>query len=111
MRRVPFRVFVPALALLLAGCHSTMQVNTPATPRVAPAPGTSVVGGSIEYSSSGNSLLGILIGLGVVGAAMNEEFSPLPWRRPVPEMDPARSVQEADCTRPLPPGGGNLKCK
>lgn len=111
MQRVLVRILVPALALLAAGCHSSMQVNTPVTPRVAPSPGTSVVGGSIEYSSSGNSLLGILIGLGVVGAAMSEEFSPLPWRRAVPALDPSRPVQEVDCTKPLPPGGGNLRCR
>lgn len=30
---------------------------------------------------------------------------------PIPEADPTRKVSEQDCTRPITPEAGNLRCK
>lgn len=33
------------------------------------------------------------------------------YRGPVPPLDPSRKISVQDCTRPLVPDGGNLRCK
>lgn len=100
---------VPLLALLLAGCHSTMHLGTPSG-RVDSVPaGTSVSGGSVEVRSNSGPLLGAVIGLGVFAAIVQGDA---PLRAVPAEMDPNRTVREVDCTQPVDLStGGNLRCR
>ncbi len=49
----------------------------------------------------------VLIGLGLAAGAIHGGERP---ERP-PELDPARTVREQDCTRPLEDPGANLRCR
>lgn len=96
------------VALLLAGCQSTLHLGTPSG-RVDSVPaGTSVSGGSLEVRGGSGSFVGVLVGLGVFASMVQGE---VPLRRASPEPDPARTVREVDCTQPVEATGGNLRCR
>ena len=96
-------------ALFLAGCQSTLHLETAPASR-AVAPGTGTYGGSVEVRSSSGSMAAVLIGLGLFASAVHGDAS---RRLSAPlEMDPNRTVREVDCTQPVDlSGGGNLRCR
>ena len=49
-----------------------------------------------------------LLGLGIVAGAI---YSTETERDPPPELAPDRKISEQDCTRPIDPTLGNLRCK
>jgi hypothetical protein len=74
----------PAILLLLAlaaGCASSESMSE-------------------SYSGSGSSYRM----RGVPDNTLTAASAPVP-------LDPTRTVAERDCSKPLPPGGGNLRCQ
>lgn len=109
------RMFCLAFAAALAGCQSTAHFESaPAARGVAPGGGT--YGGSVEVRSGSGSIAAVLITLGIVSLAVHGEpgsLRMLPWSStgaPAP-MDPDRRVAEQDCTQPVDPAAGNLRCR
>ncbi|HEX6295255.1 MAG TPA: hypothetical protein VFZ74_01650 [Burkholderiales bacterium] len=49
-----------------------------------------------------------VIGLGIVAAGI---YAYETERGPTPQLAPDRKVSEQDCTRPIDPALGNLRCK
>lgn len=103
------RAILAVAVVLLAGCQSTLSLDTAPASR-AVAPGTGTYGGSVEVRSASGSFLGVAIGLGIFASMVQGDTS---WHRgPPPQMDPDRKVREVDCTQPFDPaGGGNLRCR
>lgn len=104
MRRAAFL----ACLLALAGCQSTLQLDSPrGTPQATP--GTRYSGGALDMRATSGSVAGALIGLGLIAVTIH---GGTPDRSSAtPALDPARSISEQDCTRPLEPSGGNLRCR
>ena len=103
------RRFLALLCLLaLAGCQSRLHLDSPrGTPQAAP--GTAYSGGALDVRATSGSVAGALIGLGLIAVTIH---GGAPDRiRAAPELDPARSINEQDCTRPIAPSGGNLRCR
>ena len=97
-----------ASLLLLAGCQSALHLESaPASRTVAPGGATS--GGALEIRTHSGSIVGALIGLGVFATAVQGDATP--GRATSPAMDPNRVVRAVDCTRPVEPAGGNLRCR
>jgi len=92
----------------LAGCggHSNVQFASSG----APATGVSS-GGSVRVQ--GTSTLGALFAIGVIAGASYASEHPraMPARYVPPPMDPARRVDERDCTQPIEDWSANLKCR
>ena len=104
MKRIAF-----AAVLLVIGCaHSDISLNagTSLAPP-PPAPGTSVVssGVGLQVNASGGVAAALAAGV-VIAVSFSNWFS----SRPAPEMDPGRTVNEQDCTKPIQ-GSGNLRCR
>jgi len=96
-------------ALFLAGCQSTLHLETaPAVRAVAPGSGT--YGGAVEVRSGSGSMAAALIGLGLFAASVQGDTA---RRLSAPlEIDPGRTVREVDCTQPVDlSAGANLRCR
>lgn len=112
------RIFLAGFcALLLAGCHAaSWRFNSPSGGQAPPA--TAIPQGSsqsVSISAGGENVLGVLLLWAVladgVRAYREAPGSPLESRWTSPEPDPTRRISEQDCTRPIVPDGGNLKCR
>lgn len=115
---------VTTLLLVLAGCaHTAVSVNSGTAVGPGPAPaGTSGVssGAGLQVHATGGAAAAIVAGAVVVGVAQQasnpqpassyRSFSDWFWGRPAPAMDPSRTVNEQDCTKPIE-ATGNLKCR
>jgi hypothetical protein len=103
------RALLASAVALLAGCQSTLNLDTAPASRIV-APGTGTYGGAVEVRSVSGSFVGVAIGLGVFASMVQGDAS---WRRSPPaEMDPNRQVREVDCTQPVDlAAGGNLRCR
>ncbi|MGE0874906.1 MAG: hypothetical protein AB7O31_09570 [Burkholderiales bacterium] len=96
-------------AICLAGCASDLHLRTAAATRAVPNPGGVNAGGAIEIRSASSSVAGVLVALGIFALVVQDE-SPTATQATY-ALDPARSVSEQDCTRPLQEAGGNLRCR
>ena len=97
-----------AFLLALAGCQSRLQLDSPrGTPQATP--GTQYSGGALDIRAGSGSVAGALIGLGLIAVTIHGGGPERPSA--TPELDPGRSVREQDCTRPIEPSGGNLRCR
>ncbi len=100
-------------AICLAGCASDLHLRTAGATRAVPNPGGVNAGGAIEIRSPSSSIAGVLVGLGIFALVVQGErpFTLQDAGRETYALDPERSISEQDCTRPLPPAGGNLRCR
>jgi hypothetical protein len=96
---------------LAAGCASRSQVNASSNTAAGgisqPPAGTTVTSGSAglrAQTAGSNSIAAALIAIGLLSAAA-------PPSERAPELAADRLVNEQDCTRPLEPSTGNLRCK
>jgi len=93
---------------LLAGCggHANVQFASSGAPQTGVSSG-----GSVRVQ--GTSTLGALFAIGVIAgnAYASEHPRAAPARDAAPPMDPARRVDERDCTQPIDDWSGNLKCR
>jgi hypothetical protein len=111
-RRALARAVVLPLALLAAGCggQANVQIQGSGVPGFTTVPaGTAASGGSLSASIQGGSTAGALLAIGLLGATVFSESDRLDSRPPA--LDPARVVNEQDCSRPIENSTANLKCK
>lgn len=103
------RVATLALALLVAGCSTTLQLNSAEVSSGGALSGQSGIGGSLQARSVSSLPASILFVLGLITiAADGPAYAPV---FPANPLDPNRSIHEQDCTQPLEIGGGNLRCR
>lgn len=115
------RGVVLSFVLFAAGCggHSNVQLASSGSP----ATGVSS-GGSVNIQ--GRSTVGVVIAIGILAGASyasdreyesygmqrrSSVFTPMQRDLPVPELDPARTVNEQDCSKPIENWSANLRCK
>jgi len=93
------------LAMGLAGCAHTSEMASSGadTVIVGTAVGLSV---SATYAGQSSPISWALLALYLAGASQVEGVAP-----PPPPMDPGRTVNEVDCTRPIADWSANLRCK
>jgi hypothetical protein len=111
-RRWLARAVVMPLALLVAGCggQANVQIRGSGVPGFTTLPaGTAASGGSLSASIQGGSAAGALLAIGLLGATVFSEGDRF-HNRP-PALDPARMVNEQDCSRPIENWSANLKCR
>ena len=104
-----------ALLIALAGCSTSVRVNSVSTG----AGGAQVQGQVHGRSLAAVILAGLLIGAAVEDAREERPFPSLSaffsdWMgidRRVPELLPGRHINEQDCTRPIDHTQGNLRCR
>lgn len=111
-RRGLARDAVLLLALLAAGCggQANVQIQGSGVPGLTTVPaGTAASGGSLSASIQGGSVAGALLAIGLLSATVFSESDRL-HNRP-PALDPARRVNEQDCSRPIENWSANLKCR
>ena len=99
-------------AIVTASFNSAATVAAPAsagTVTVVSTGGAASVAGALAFAA--------LVDAGNPGYV---EMRPSPsfgapygafWARPVPDLDPTRSISEQDCTKPLDLSQGNIRCK
>lgn len=115
MRLVP-ALLIAALAAGCASSHSRIDVGTAS--HGTPVAGTRVAGGAVrvEYPSS-SAAPGIVIltalGLLIYSEAASGANPPdrLGSGREAPPLDPRRSVNEQDCSKPIESPTANLRCR
>ena len=86
--------------ILFAGLVATLLSGHAAT--------TGSTGGKLGFSSDsghGNTGVGGGGGFSTTGRSTYREH------RPAPPLDEKRKVSEQDCTKPIDPTAGNLRCK
>jgi hypothetical protein len=112
------------VVVLLAGCsHATIDVgaNTSAG-SVVPSAGTTVTSGTAGLHIQSPALAAVVITGMVMAAALDDarQERPFPsfslfsdWFRgtPAPELAAGRRISEQDCSRPIDPSLGNLRCR
>ncbi len=111
-RRGLARAVVLPLALLAAGCggQANVQIQGSGVPGFTTVPaGTAVNGGSLSASIQGGSAAGALLAIGLLGATVFSESDRVHHRPPA--LDPARTVNEQDCSKPIENLSANLKCR
>jgi hypothetical protein len=96
------------MAVVLAGGCSHASVNASASTAfgAAPAAGGSVTGGSIGVHAHSHALAALLVAGMFIAAAIDYQENP-----PPPALDGGRRINEQDCTRPIDPTAGNLRCR
>ena len=91
---------------LRAGATSSIRAN-------APQPGSSYGAASVQVHGSPNAYFGAIL-LGPVIFGIDDDYRRAgagpSWRKP-PPMAEGRAIAERDCTKPLGPIEGNLRCK
>jgi hypothetical protein len=113
-RRGLARAVALPIALLAAGCggQANVQIQGSGVPgfRTVPA-GTALSGGSLSASIQGSSAAGALLAVGLLGATVfwESERDRVHYRPPA--LDPARTVNVQDCSRPIENWSANLKCR
>ena len=86
---------------LLAGCSTTSVTITSGSTSAQPKGGLQV---QAQLNSPG------LAALILVGMLLSYADWMAPSRQP-PLLEPGRHISEQDCTRPIDPTAGNLRCK
>jgi hypothetical protein len=104
-RRAVTRAAVAFMAALLAGCSNTaIRVDSTGG---SPPPVSSVGGGTARVQVGTGSGLPALLSLGLlVGIAYGDRHGAY-----APQLDPARTVHEQDCSRPIEDRSANLRCR
>jgi hypothetical protein len=111
------RPIVLVLALALAGCSTTTVTAT--------SGGTSAQGGVyVQAQVNSRSLAAVILAGMLLGAALEDARNERPFpslsdffadwmgtNRAAPELLPGRHISEQDCTRPVDPYAGNLRCR
>jgi hypothetical protein len=97
------RIVHALLVALLSACasHRELRANTGSAD-----PGA---GAAASIYVEAGPLLGVLVGLGFVAAAVESDAEHA--ARLIPQLDPGRRVQEHDCRQPITEGGANLRCR
>lgn len=116
MKRFFVRSSVNLVVLSLVACSGNVSVrggNAVSTSAVPP--GTSVQSGSAGLQANVGSGSGALFGLVIVGImtadAVNYFRGTGRWMREPPPPAEDRKINVQDCTRPVDPSQGNLKCR
>jgi hypothetical protein len=102
------------LALLVAGCggQANVQIQGSGVPGFTTVPaGTAASGGSLSASIQGGSVAGALLAIGLLGVTVFSESERDRAHYRPPALDPARTVNEQDCSKPIENPSANLKCK
>lgn len=97
------RIAVALLVALLSACASDREL------RANTGSAGSGEGATASLYVGTGPLLGVLVGLGFVAAAVESDAEHA--GRLTPALDPQRRVQEQDCRRPLAQPGANLRCR
>ncbi len=97
------RIVLVLLTALLSACASSRELRAQAGSAGSGAAATASV-----YVETG-PLLGVLVGLGFVAAAVESDAEHA--ARLIPPLDPGRRVREHDCRQPIAEGGANLRCR
>lgn len=111
------RCVAVALIVALSGCASNSDVyfRTPEATRSVPAAGGMNAGGSVEMRSPATSaafaLLLFTFGSAAVAAGSIVPHLEIPGMAFEPTPDPTRRVSVQDCTKPIDPDSGNLRCR
>ena len=107
-----------ALVIALAGCSTTLTINSGSTAPASPRGGLQVQGQVQSRSLAAVILAGLLIGAALEDGRDERPFPSLSaffsdWMgpRPPPLLLPGRHISEQDCTRPVDPSKGNLRCR
>jgi hypothetical protein len=87
------------LVLLTSACHAGVNYGT---------------GGALQVQG-GSGLAVVIVGAALIATAVDGEpptatFADL-GTRPAPDMQPDRSINEQDCTKPIDFTSGNLRCR
>ena len=102
-----------ALALALAGCHAH-RASYAWQARTSHVSGGIQEGASVSVSGDSPLLAGIVIAVLVADGIryyLRRPDGSLAPLESAPHADPSRRVSEQDCSRPIEPDGGNLRCR
>ena len=99
--------------VLVAGCvHSQISANSNTHVPVSTVPaGTTVTSGALglQATGSGAAAAAVVIITGVaISAGAGSDGTGI---TATPALDPARTVSEQDCTKPVDLSAGNLRCR
>lgn len=126
LRAASLRKFaVLALPALLSGCVTSFNLRSDTlgappvspSPSLGPAPGTSqTTGGALQWQGTalGSAILAAAAVAAIAESARGSparSSMPLMQRGAPPELDPARTIHEQDCTRPIENPSANLRCR
>jgi hypothetical protein len=95
------------LAVVLGGCQSVTVVDHGRT-------SITTTGARISLAQGDRLLAGVLVALVVADGLdyyVRGDDGTLTRFDRLPEFEPSRPVNMADCTRPVDPGKGNLSCR
>ena len=100
---------IAAVVALLPGCIADLGFRygntTPSSTQPSVGPGGSMTSGGVNVRAGDSTGFGAVIGAGVLGVILQGT----PAKQP--ELEPARQVQEQDCTRPPENSAANLRCR
>ena len=109
---------VLALVIALAGCSTTLTVNSGSSQPTTARGGLHVQGQVHSRSLAAVILAGLLIGAALEDGRDERPFPSLSvffsdWMgpRPPPLLLPGRHISEQDCTQPVDLSKGNLRCR
>lgn len=107
-----------ALVIALAGCSTTLTVNSGSSEPAAGRGGLQVQGQVHSRSLAAVILAGLLIGAALEDGRDERPFPSLSaffsdWLgpRPPPLLLPGRHISEQDCAQPLDLSKGNIRCR
>lgn len=105
------------VAALHSGCAARTQVSASSNT----GGGVTTTSGGLRVESGSNSFAAAIIAISLLAGAIEYargEPRPMPGRAelfpgepPAPQLAPERRVAEQDCTRPIDPSAGNLRCR
>lgn len=106
-----------ALVIALAGCSTTLTVNSGSS-----EPATGRGGLQVQGQVHSRSLVAVILAGLLIGAALEDgrDERPFPslsvfsdWLgpRPPPLLLPGRHIQEQDCSKPIQDPTANLRCR
>lgn len=103
------------LALALCGCVPQFSLRTDSLERPSTVPtvgpGSSLQQGASVSVQANNSTGALLVGAGIAAAVAGAWRGEPGLSSRTPALDPARRVEERDCTQPLDGLSGNLRCR
>jgi len=95
------RIVCVLVVALLAGCSTTSVTITSGSTGAPPRGGLQV-----QAHASGRAAAALIL----AGLLLSYADWVAPGRQP-PLLEPGRHISEQDCTRPIDPAAGNLRCK
>jgi hypothetical protein len=112
-----------ALVIALAGCSTTLTVNSGSSELSRSSATTGRGGLHVQGQVHSRSLAAVILAGLLIGAALEDgrDERPFPslstffsdWMGPRPPLPllPGRHISEQDCTQPVDPAKGNLRCR